>query len=86
MKAIRNTLTVIAFTGAAALAVSAHAAQPNGRDSVYLAGTAQAAAPTSVQVIEQVPGRAGGLGIGAKLKAGRAGSNVADLTNRFGRA
>lgn len=85
MKAIRNSLTVFAFT-AAAVAASAHAAQPNGRDSVYLAGTAQVGTPTTVQVIDQVPGRAGGLATGTKLKAGRSGSDVADLTNRLGRA
>lgn len=85
MKTIRNTLTVIALTAATAIAATAHAAQPNGRDSVYLAGGTQVRNDTGVQV-DQVAGRAGGVALSAKLKANRAGGNVADVVNRYGRA
>lgn len=85
MKTIRNTLTVITLTAATAIAASAHAAQPNGRDSVYLAGGTQVRNSAAAQV-DPVAGRAGGVALSTKLKASRAGGNVADVVSRFGRA
>lgn len=85
MNTIRNTLTVITLTTAAAIATGAHAAQDNGRDSVYHTANSLAT-KNAVQLVDQVPGRAGGVALSAKLKATGAGSNVADVVNRLGRA
>ncbi len=85
MKAIRNTLTVIAVFGAAAIATAANAAQPNGRDSVYIAGDT-VVRNTATVTAEQPAGRAGGLALSTKLKVNRSGGNIADVVSRFGRA
>lgn len=90
MKSIRSLITAVAFAaiGTSAIAFSAQAAQPFGRDSVQAGGNHVAAGAHAQISGNQVPGRQGGLPADTKAGMHKSTDKHADdnVTTRAGRA